>query len=332
MLSKRTRLSVIVVGVLALIAAVADTALAGSGPDANTAGRAAKVPNTAGGDALVSRTTPPTAATHLPEPTLISEPGRWIAPRRAKRSVVWALGDAANGGPDSRRVATMLAERRVDRLIYLGDVYNTGTAAEFAQNYAPAFGRFARRTVPVIGNHERRNWDQGYGPYWEGVHGSPPPLYYASRASGWQLLSLNSEDPHDSEQLSWLRGKLRRSSRFGDCRIASWHRPRYSAGRYGDDHIEPLWRALAGRARIALAGHDHTMQRLRRTDGITSFISGAGGGGLYYVDGSDPRLRFGNETDHGALRLRLSRGRAAWRFVSSSGEVLDSGRLRCRRG
>jgi hypothetical protein len=97
--------------------------------------------------------------------------------------------------------------------------------------------------------------------------------------------------------------------------------------------MDPLWRALRGRARIALAGHDHDLQRLRRIDGITSFVSGAGGRGLYAIDRSDPRLRFGNDTVHGALRLRLRRGgRAGYRFVGSDGKTLQSGRLRCRRG
>src|SRR5687767_12250731 len=75
-------------------------------------------------------------------------------PRAAGSSIVWAAGDGADGGSDSREVAAMIASRRVDRFVYLGDVYGSGTAAEFESNYRPVFGRFDAVAAPVIGNHE----------------------------------------------------------------------------------------------------------------------------------------------------------------------------------
>jgi calcineurin-like phosphoesterase family protein len=249
-------------------------------------------------------------------------------------TVVWAVGDGADGGSEAEQVTRLLADRRLDRLLYLGDVYQSGTALDFASNYDPDWGQFAPLTAPVAGNHEWSNALDGYFPYWEQIHGAPVPAYYSFRLSGWQLFALNSQAPHGaaSPQGRWLGRTLERTSRFGNCRIAFWHRPRWSAGRYADaDDMAPIWQLLSGRARVALAGHDHNMQRLQPIDGISQFVSGAGGHGLYSVDATDPRLTFGDDSHHGALRLRLEPEHLGWRFVSTAGEVLAHGGLGCKR-
>jgi hypothetical protein len=103
-----------------------------------------------------------------------------------------------------------------------------------------------------------------------------------------------------------------------------------SAGTHGDQaDVQPLWDALRGHATIVLGGHDHDMQRLRPRDGMTEFVSGAGGH-LHYRVAADPRLAFSNDTDYGALRLDLRPGVAQYAFVDTHGHVLDSGTLRCR--
>src|SRR5688572_23834099 len=58
----------------------------------------------------------------------------------SKRSaVVWAVGDGADGGAKSRRVADMVARSKPDRLLYLGDVYDEGTREEYENNYKPVY-------------------------------------------------------------------------------------------------------------------------------------------------------------------------------------------------
>jgi hypothetical protein len=95
--------------------------------------------------------------------------------------------------------------------------------------------------------------------------------------------------------------------------------------------MAPLWNALRGHARIVLNGHEHNMQRLRAIDGISEFVSGAGGSGHYGLHADDDRLASGNDTDYGALRLELEPGVARYAFVTVDGRTLDSGALRCRR-
>jgi hypothetical protein len=245
--------------------------------------------------------------------------------------VLWAVGDGATGGAAARAVAARIAASRVDRLLYLGDVYEHGTASDFGRAYATTYGRLAARTAPTPGNHDWRNHATGYDRYWRSALGAPLPHWYAFRAGGWEVLSLDSEASHDrgSAQERWLRAQLRGG---GTCRIAFWHRPRFSAGTHHGDQrdMAPLWDDLRGRAAIALAGHEHDMQRLRPIDGVTELVSGAGGADRYALRTRDPRLAFGNDSTFGALRLDLRPGVAAYAFVSAAGRVLDRGTIRCR--
>jgi hypothetical protein len=255
----------------------------------------------------------------------------WMPSRAKPHSIVWAVGDAADGSLSSEAVAGVVANHRVDRFLYLGDVYGTGTAAEFASNYRPIYGRFDAITAPTIGNHEWPNVATGYVPYWTAARGTPPPFRYAFAASGWQLISLNSNLPSDPAQEEWLGREIRSTPRYGDCRIAFMHHPRYSAGLHGDLHgLQGIFDELRGHASIALAGHDHDMQRLHAIDGIRPFVDGAGGAELYPVNRDDPRLAFFDDTHHGALRIELSPGRAVLSFVDQEGRTLDRSAVGCR--
>jgi hypothetical protein len=257
--------------------------------------------------------------------------GTRFAPSSAKRhAIVWAVGDGANGSAAGRAVEHEIAAGRVDRLLYLGDVYEHGTRAQFAKDYATTYGPLAPRTAPTPGNHDWPNHTTGYDPYWRKALHRRTPAWYAFRLAGWQVLSLNSEAPHGrgSPQERWLRARLKGSS---TCRIAFWHRPRFSDGTHHGNQpdMAPLWDDLRGHATIALAGHEHDMQRFEPIDGITEFVSGAGGDGHYSIKRSG-RLAFGNAGDYGALRLALRPGAATYAFVTTRGRVLDSGTLRCR--
>jgi hypothetical protein len=246
---------------------------------------------------------------------------------------VWAVGDAADGGDDAAAVGRLVARGSPDRFLYLGDVYEHGTAEEFREHYAPAFGRLDRITAPTPGNHEAAQHAQGYDPYWRKALGKRPPGYYSFEAGGWRIISLNSEGPRErgGEQERWLREQ---AAAPGTCKLAFWHRPRYSAGRVHGDQpdVQPFWDALAGRAALVVNGHEHDMQRFQPVRGITELVSGAGGHGHYPVNEDDRRLAFSNDEEYGALRIELRRGEARYAFVSVRGRELDSGRVRCRPG
>jgi calcineurin-like phosphoesterase family protein len=251
--------------------------------------------------------------------------------KSTKQVIVWAVGDGADGEPYGRRVGRLIERNDPDRFFYLGDVYEEGTAQEFKDNYAPVFGKFADITAPTPGNHEWGRRDEGYRPYWKKILGKDIPDYYRFTVGGWEILSLNSEAPHDeaSPQVRWLRSNLPGD---GTCRLAFWHRPRYSFGEHGDQpDVTPLWNALRGRAVLIVNGHEHNTERFAPRDGITELVAGGGGRGIYAIKPDErARLAFANDSDFGALRLKLRPGRADYRFVAVSGKTLDSGSVRCR--
>ena len=249
-------------------------------------------------------------------------------PRSA--AVVWAAGDAADGGPGAKAVAQLVERGHPDLFLYLGDVYPEGDAEAYAHSYAPAFGALAARTAPTPGNHDWPEQSVGYSPYWTRERGQPPPLYYSFSAGGWRILSLNSEIPSGpgSPQLRWLERQVRGP---GDCRIAFWHRPRFSAGTvHGDSpSVDVLWRTLQGHAKLVLNGHEHDMQRMRPRQGLVELVDGAGGHSLYGLRPGYPGLEFGNRDQFGAIRLDLRPASAEAAFISISGQTLDRTRVRC---
>lgn len=276
-------------------------------------------------------TTPAPAERSFRGPAESSTTHPFTKASKLRRASVWAVGDGADGGTAAHTVVRRIARNRVDRFLYLGDVYERGTFSEFMRRYHTVYGRFARKTTPTPGNHEWPRHAGGYDRYWKRITGRRPPHYYSFSLAGWQILSLNSEQAHDegSPQVQWLKSQV---STPGTCRLAFWHSPRYSAGRIHRDRpdLAPLWDALRGRATLVVNGHDHNMQRLRPIDGITELISGAGGH-RHYPLRRDARLAFSDDRHYGAVRLTLTPGRAGFAFITSDGRKLDSGSVSCTR-
>jgi hypothetical protein len=246
------------------------------------------------------------------------------------RAVVWAVGDGADGSAAARALAARIARERPDRFLYLGDVYPSGTAADFRRNYGPVYGRLDRIAAPTTGNHDWGNRRSGYLPYWRRVRGRPQPYWYSLRLGGWEILALSSEAPHGagSAQLRWLGARL---AAPGTCRLAFWHRPRFSAGTVHGDapDVDPFWQALRGHARLVVNGHEHLLQRYRKRAGLTEYVAGAGGAVLYGRR-PDSRLAFARSGVSGGLRIVLEPGRARLEFRSASGDRLDVSRATCR--
>jgi hypothetical protein len=257
-----------------------------------------------------------------------TEPSR----QHSSRAVVWAVGDAGWQSAGGRRLAQTVRSPRPDRMLFLGDVYDHGTAADFARNYDPLWGRLAAITEPTSGNHDWPNRRTGYDPYWRAKKGRAYPRWSRFSIGGWEVLDLNSEAPHQrgSPQLRWLARALRAP---GNCRIAFWHRPRFSAGLHGDQSdMAPVYSALSGHASAVISGHDHDLQRLRRREGLVQYVAGAGGRGRYKIDDGYPGLAWGRDDVDGALRIVLKPGHAAFEFTDADGHLLDRSRVSCSPG
>ena len=247
----------------------------------------------------------------------------------SKPVVIWAIGDGAAPGSEPKLVAARMARDAPAHVLYLGDVYEHGTAAEFHDNFAGVYGPLMKIIWPTPGNHEWPNRAVGYDPFWREQLGHPLPYFYERDAGGWRILSASSEQPQDPAQLAWLREHA--DTGGGNCRIAFWHRPALNAGKHRDEQgdVAAMWDAVRGHAAIVLSGHDHDMQRFKPVDGTVQYISGAGGHSHYAVDTSDPRLAWSDDQASGALRISLVPGRADLEFVAVDGTVLDRSTVRC---
>src|SRR3954471_9685013 len=78
---------------------------------------------------------------------------------------VWAVGDGGNGTREAKRVAARIAEDHPERVLYLGDVYETGTAADFDARFATVYGALARRMEPTPGNPHSPHHAGPHAPY-----------------------------------------------------------------------------------------------------------------------------------------------------------------------
>ena len=120
--------------------------------------------------------------------------------------------------------------------LYLGDVYESGSMAEFYNWYGngPAnFSSLRAITNPTIGNHEYGNGigGVGYFDYWNNI-----PNYYSFNAGGWHFISLNSNQSKidvtsTGAEYKWLAQDL--SANVQPCTIAFYHQPLFNIGPEG---------------------------------------------------------------------------------------------------
>lgn len=257
---------------------------------------------------------------------------RWSGAAATATLVEWALR------ADPRAVVLTLGDH----------TYPNGTAREFADCYAPTWGRFRERTWPTPGNHEY--YTKGALPYFDyfgdrarGVDGHG---YYSLRLGSWHVISLNSnlKGEQHAAQLAWLRRQLEQQP--AACTLAFWHHPLYTSGGHtGPGRMRDAWDILyrAG-AELVLSSHDHDYERFapqdadgRRDDarGLRQFVVGTGG--AY----ATPFLRIRDNSEvreasfDGVLRLRLLENGYEWQFVAAEpervppGATLDRGTASC---
>ncbi len=261
-----------------------------------------------------------------------------------------------------------------DEVLALGDVqYETGQLSAFRAVFGRTFGtRFLNRTDradnklwPVPGNHEygddesSRETADGYWAYFNGgttakpkksgVAGRTHQGWYRRQTGAWTVLALNANCDYvacgrKSTQYRWLKRQLRDRG-TAPCTLAYWHQPLFTNGLEQPAGYTRLWWRLLDRydADVVLSGHDHSYQRYPRLnaagkpdpDGITEFVSGAGGHSLArLVDRrGQPNFAAGSADTTGVLHLELADGSFEWEYVRATypgnGTFTDTGTDTC---
>lgn len=263
--------------------------------------------------------------------------------------VLIAVGDIA----DCRSAADEATARIVDTIAgtvaVLGDnAYPNGTDRDYANCYAPTWGRHRARTRPTPGNHEYRTTEAGgYFRYFGAAAGTKGKGYYSYDLAGWHIVVLNSSDGcreigcgPNSAQLRWLRDDL--ALHPTRCTLAYWHHPRFNSGRrHGSNpSLEPIWEALyeAG-ADVVLNGHEHLYERFapQRPDGtadavrgIRQFTIGTGGRERYGFGAPHPNSEYRDDNTYGILKLELQPDGYRWEYVvTEPGARGDRGEGKC---
>jgi acid phosphatase type 7 len=255
-------------------------------------------------------------------------------------AILLAAGDIA-GCPDTYQdeVTAELVADLPGTIAPLGDlVYQDGTRWQFRTCYDSSWGRVLSRSRPSPGNHDYRT-DQA-GPYFEyfGSRAGPSGKgYYTYKLGTWRIYSLNSER-NFAEQTTWLTAHL--AANPSKCILAYWHKPLYTSGQNPPTPaVRPLFDALykAG-AEVVLNAHQHNYERFAPQDadsnfvprGTREFVVGTGGAQLtgFVTVAKNSKLRYGK--GHGVLRMTLSPGKYAWKFLAVPGAPpADTGYANC---
>jgi acid phosphatase type 7 len=249
------------------------------------------------------------------------------------QTVVFALGDGADGSTTSAELANYVEAQTPERFFYLGDVYETGTASEFANNYDPLYGSMAAITDPVIGNHESGNRNTGYYPYWQSKRGwtaeQAKHRSYVDADSGWQIIAYSSEENMTSEG-AWVAGEVAKHA--GTCRIVMAHRGRHvvvDTAHNDNTDQESVWSSIVNKTAINLVGHNHIYGRLAPISGVNVFASGAGGHGLRTLGTQHHTVAASKTLVATATKFVLHPGAADFWQVDKNGTVYDSGTISC---
>ena len=245
----------------------------------------------------------------------------------AAATTIYAVGDT-DASTGSKALANYVIARAPDRFFYLGDVYETGTAAEFQSRYDAIWGPLASRTDPVIGNHEYPNRTLGYFPYWASKRGwSATTAQHRAYVTpeGWQIIAYSSEHSASSEA-AWVNARI--AEHPGTCRIVMAHK-----GRHAQPDItgqEAVWKVIKNRTALNLAAHHHLYLRFAKIDGVTVIISGLGGHKPVGLSSTQhhPIAAYGLKTPT-VLKLVLRAGAADFEARTAAGTLRDSGTVSC---
>jgi acid phosphatase type 7 len=255
-------------------------------------------------------------------------------------------GDIASCGIGGDEQTASLLDGIEGTVYTLGDnVYPNGSPAEFANCYAPSWGRHKVRTVPVIGNHEYNTAKaSGYFGYFGAAAGAPTKGYYSFDLGAWHIIVLNANCSfvscaEGSTQEQWLKTDL--AAHSNACTAALWHQPRFSSGSgRGTSAVGPFWADLySANADLILNAHDHDYERFApqtpnqaadTARGIREFIVGTGGESNASFGKAQPNSQVRNGTTFGVLKLTLHPSSYDWLFLPVAGRTFtDRGSTAC---
>jgi hypothetical protein len=274
-----------------------------------------------------------------------SAPSSEPAASASSDPVLVGAGDIADCALDSGAATAALLDTIEGTVFTAGDnAYPNGSATQFHDCYAPTWGRHLARTRPTAGNHDWETKDlAGYRGYFGAAAGADGASWYSYDLGAWHVIVLDSDCTFvgclpDSPQGRWLEADLKASK--ATCTLAVWHHPRFSSGEHGNDAaLWPFWDALyRAKADVVVSGHDHDYERFGPQDaagredkarGLREFVVGTGGGVLRDFTRVEAHSEMRLANTYGVIKFVLHPTSYEWSFITTSGQVADSGNGAC---
>ncbi len=282
---------------------------------------------------------------------LASAPATTTASHRITAVVFSGAGDIAScGTPNAEHTAELLDS--LPGYVFTGgdNAFPAGRAQDYANCYAPTWGRHLARTFPVLGNHEYATGTaQPSFDYFGPRLGANGLGYYSTDIGAWHIVVLNDNDHFvpwgpGSAQLDWLRADL--AAHPAPCTMALWHVPMFlssnDTGYVVNANQRPIWQVLdSAGVDVVVNGHVHHYERMApqhadgtRDDslGIRQFNVGTGGESVAL-----PTVAINPNSEvriaaFGVLSFKLLSRSYAWRFLpvaDAPAASADSGSGRC---
>ena len=267
-----------------------------------------------------------------------------LLPRKPGSLRFAVIGDSGRGDRPQYEVAAQMQafrkEFEYDFVLMLGDnVYEGSTPEDYRQKFELPYKPLLDAGVKfyaVLGNHDEPN--QHLYP----LFNTGGRRYYTFKPDkkglgnvvgpGVRFFMLDTENVN-AAQILWLRREL--ASSGSDWKIAVFHRPMYTSGRYALPAqrfrrlLEPAL-VLHG-VSVTFAGHEHFYERTAPQRGIVHFISG-GAGSLRRGDIRRTGLTAaGFDRDYHFMLVEIAGDDLHFQAVSRTGAVVDSGTIARRR-
>jgi 3',5'-cyclic AMP phosphodiesterase CpdA len=241
-------------------------------------------------------------------------------------SVKFAVfGDMGTGNSAQMETGAQLARMRekfpFTFVLMLGD--NVYGSQNFGKKFEVPYKALLDQKVMFyasLGNHDDQN-EVLYKNY--NMNGK---RYYAFEKGNVKFFVLDSTRV-DRLQLEWLDKEL--SGSGSEWKVAYFHHPLYSTGgTHGSEVavrevVEPL--LVKYGVDVVFAGHEHFYERIKPQQGITYFISGAGGqlrkGDLHRVE----PMAAGYDQDRSFMLVEVDGSQMYFQSITRTGQIVDSG-------
>ena len=263
-------------------------------------------------------------------------PGNWVlggGPDRATEVRFAVIGDSGTGQKPQyeigRQMDLLHKKEGFGFVLMLGDnIYPNGNPKLFKQRFEEPYKALLEDGVKFyasLGNHDIMKGGPGELEYPD-FNMQGRNYYSFVEGDGLaQFFALDSTRMN-AEQLGWLEDELRKSA--ARWKIAFFHHPLYSTClKHGSSlHLraclEPLFVKYG--MNVVFSGHDHVYERLKPSQGVYYFVTGAAGQlRKGNINREDPCFEAGNDSVNSFVYAAAGRDSFLVNAIGLNGEKLD---------